>query len=100
MPFAFHFLHDKRGEKVLYIVMLPHLSDISKIEVQAKDQYKLKVNTKKGSEEEEIHYHVWKSISSCFSQPQCFVCPRENEDSIGKLKIGELSLISFQSNYI
>lgn len=27
--------------------MLPHLSDISKIEVQAKDQYKLKVNTKK-----------------------------------------------------
>lgn len=27
--------------------MLSHLSDISKIEVQAKDQYKLKVNTKK-----------------------------------------------------
>ena len=48
VPFAFHFLHDKRGrKKVLYIVMLPHLSDISKIEVQGKDQYKLKVNTKK-----------------------------------------------------
>lgn len=50
MPFAFHFLRDKRGEKVLYIVMLPHLSDISKIEVQAKDQNKLKVNTKKKKE--------------------------------------------------
>ena len=49
MPFAFHFLGDKRGEKVLYIVMLPHLSDISKIEVRAKDQYKLKVNTKKAA---------------------------------------------------
>lgn len=31
----------------MYIVMLPHLSDISKIEVQAKDRYKLKVNTSK-----------------------------------------------------
>lgn len=49
--------------------MLPHLSDISKIEVQTKDQYKLKVNTKKGSEEEEIHYHVWKSICSGFFPP-------------------------------
>lgn len=67
VPFAFHFLRDKRGEKVLYIVMLPHLSDISKIEVQAKDRYKFKVNTKKKkkvSEEEELHYHVWKSICS------------------------------------
>lgn len=45
--FAFHFLGDKRGERALYIVMLPHLSDISKIEVQARDRYKLKVNTKK-----------------------------------------------------
>lgn len=47
VPFAFHFLNDKRGEKVLYIVMLPHPCDISRIEVQARDQYKLKVNTKR-----------------------------------------------------
>lgn len=40
----------REEKKVLYIVMLPHLSDISKIEVQAKDQYKLKVNTKKKKE--------------------------------------------------
>lgn len=45
--FAFHFLCDKSGGRALYIVMLPHLSDISKIEVQAGDRYKLKVNTKK-----------------------------------------------------
>ncbi len=86
MPFAFHFLHDKRGEKVLYIVMLPHLSDISKIEVQAKDRYKLKVNTKKGSEEEEIHYHVWKSICLGFFLPQCFVCSGKDEERIRKFK--------------
>lgn len=40
----------RKKEDVLYIVMLPHLSDIHKIEVQAKDQYKLKVNTKKSQE--------------------------------------------------
>lgn len=45
--FAFHFLSDKRGERALCIVMLAHLSDISKIEVQAEDRYKLKVNTTK-----------------------------------------------------
>lgn len=49
VPFAFHFLRDKGGERVLYIVMLPHLSDISKIEVQDGDRYKLKVNTKKSA---------------------------------------------------
>lgn len=42
--------------------MLAHLPDISKIEVQAEDRYKLKVNTKKVSGEEERHYHVWKPI--------------------------------------
>lgn len=36
----------REERKALYIVMLSHLSDISKIEVQVKDQYKLKVNTK------------------------------------------------------
>lgn len=56
--FAFHFLGDKRAERTLYIVMLAHLSDISKIEVQAEDRYKLKVNTKKVSEDEERHHHV------------------------------------------
>lgn len=49
VPFAFHFLHDKQEGKVLFIVTLPHLSDISKIEVWVKDQYKLKVNTKKAT---------------------------------------------------
>lgn len=39
----------KEAEEVLYIVMLPHLCDISKIEVQAKDQYELKVNKSKKS---------------------------------------------------
>lgn len=39
----------RRPEKVLYIVMLPHLGDISKIEVQVKDQYELKVNKSKKS---------------------------------------------------
>lgn len=39
----------RRPEKVLYIVMLLHLGDISKIEVQAKDQYELKVNKSKKS---------------------------------------------------
>lgn len=79
VPFAFHFLRDKDGEgekkeKVLYIVMLPHLSDISKIEVRAKDRYKLKVNTKRrrGRRDTlpcwgEIHFLVWLS---------CFVCSR------------------------
>lgn len=38
----------------MYIVMLPHLPDISKIEVRVKDQYKLKVNTKKANEQEEM----------------------------------------------
>lgn len=44
--------------------MLPHLSDISRIEVQAKDQYKLKVNKKGGEEEKEIRYHVWLFLAS------------------------------------
>lgn len=90
VPFAFHFLHDKRGrKKVLYIVMLPHLSDISKIEVQGKDQYKLKVNTKKkkGGGGEELHYHVWKSICPAVFQPQplCLSERKKDEDRIGKL---------------
>lgn len=34
----------RQPEEVLYIVMLPHLGDISKIEVRVKDQYELKVN--------------------------------------------------------
>lgn len=46
----------RKKEEVLYIVMLPHLSDIRKIEVQAKDQYKLKVNTKKVSKDQEQHF--------------------------------------------
>lgn len=87
MPFAFHFLYDKRGEKVLYIVMLPHLSDISRIEVQAKDQYKLKVNTKKAEEEKEIHYHVWLSLAS-LRYCDLFVqeMARKDEERIRKLK--------------
>lgn len=39
----------REAEEVLYIVMLPHLCDISKIEVQVKDQYGLKVNKSKKS---------------------------------------------------
>lgn len=75
VPFAFHFLRDKRGEKVLYIVMLPHLSDISKIEVQAKDRYKLKVNTKKKKKKSVKK----RSYITMFGNPfalchMCFVC--------------------------
>lgn len=39
----------RQPEKVLYIVMLPHLCDIRKIEVPVKDQYELKVNKSKKS---------------------------------------------------
>lgn len=86
MPFAFHFLRDKGGEKVLYIVMLPHLSDISKIEVQAKDQYKLKVNTKKAEKKRRYITMFGNPFALPFSQPRCFVCSRKGEDRIGKLK--------------
>lgn len=62
--FAFHFLCDKSGERALYIVMLPHLSDISKIEVQATDRYKLKVNTKKSVRKSSYITMFGKSICS------------------------------------
>lgn len=39
----------REAEEVLYIVMPPHLCDISKIGVQVKDQYELKVNKSKKS---------------------------------------------------
>lgn len=91
VPFAFHFLHDKRGrKKVLYIVMLPHLSDISKIEVQGKDQYKLKVNTKKKKKAAEERSYIT-MFGNPFARPSFsrsrFVCLREkkDEDRIGKL---------------
>lgn len=67
----------------MYIVMLPHLFDIGKIEVLAKDQYKLKVNTKKVDDGEELHYHVWTSVRSLSSS---FVWSRKAEGRIGKLK--------------
>lgn len=72
VPFAFHFLHDKRGGKVLYIVMLPHLSDISKIEVWVKDQYKLKVNTKKAIRGDACLEIYWLCLAS-FSCDAFFV---------------------------
>lgn len=75
MPFAFHFLNDKRGEKVLYIVMLPHLSDISRIEVQAEDQYKLKVNTKRRRKGDTLQCLA----SSGFSPLLCVVCSSDGK---------------------
>lgn len=86
MPFAFHFLHDKMGEKVLYIVMLPHLSDISKIEVQAKDQYKLKVNTKKAVKERRYITMFGNPFALASLSHNGFVCPRKGGDRIGKFK--------------
>lgn len=53
----------------MYNVMLPHLSDISKIEVQVKDRYKLKANTKRGNKEEGMH--VWESISFVYLLSAC-----------------------------
>lgn len=58
--------------------------------MQAKDQYKLKVNTKKGREEveeEEIHYHVWKSI----------FCPLFAEETAEKRELESCRLHNFDS---
>ncbi len=89
VPFAFHFLHDKRGEKVLYIVMLSHLSDISKIEVQAKDQYKLKVNTKKKRKEPVKKKRSYITMfGNPFASQRRRLCPLSgtHEEKIAKLK--------------
>lgn len=76
---------DKRGEKTLYIVMLSHPFDISKIEARAKkDRYKLKANTKT-RRWEKAHNGVRKSICS-FSdsdQRRGFVCSGGDRDGGG-----------------
>lgn len=82
----------------MYIVMLLHPSDISKIEVWVKDQYKLKVNTKKSNKEEmrkSISFVWLLSVRTLFVQGG----NKEQEQSIQSSYLNVLSGIMLQMKH-
>lgn len=96
----------REEEKVLYIVMLPHLSDISKIEAQAKDQYKLKANTKKKPVKKRSATFPSLEIHSLWCLSASVLCfSRENRDGNRKFESLEfhrylLRVITHKLRYI